>query len=227
MVRLANDEPDFQQLPQVVADGATRYVAGAAGVALQAERLGLVMQTFHYAWKRIYSSCNFDAREQERFQQAIWYGVYRGFGPALSPEGWQRYHDQVLQRIDLAAAYFQRHSHKFAPSPYAEFVAGTGYFDAENKQGFIGTENWLAKQEANQRQRNISRALLRARRELKAHRLGLAPKRRQEMSSIQLFRYHETKIKAFGPDAVQRYYAQVANPTLPSTTQIAFTTTSK
>ncbi len=195
---------------------------GAAAAQLQAERLGLVMQAFHYAWKRIYPSCNFDATEQEKFQRAIWYGVYRGFGPALSPQQWQRYHDQVLQRIDLVAAYFQRHPHKFAPSPYAEFVVGTGYFDYQNTNGFVGTEAWLARQEANQRQRTIARALLRARRELKAHRLGLAPKRQREMTNLQLFRLHEAKLRAFGPDALRRYYAQVAQPNAPDPTRIAF-----
>ena len=196
---------------------------GAAAAQLQAERLGLVVQAWHYAWKRIYPNCHFDETEQQKAQQAIWYGVYRGFGPALSPPQWQRYHDQVLQRIDLAAAYFQRYPHKFAPSPYAEFVVGTGYFDAQNANGFVGTEAWLARQEANQRQRNIARALLRARRELKAHRLGIAPKRRQEMSTIQLFRFHETKLKAYGSEALQRYYAQVAQPNAATPYQVAFT----
>jgi len=198
-------------------------LGGAAAAQLQAERLGLVVQAWHYAWKRIYPSCHFDETEQRKAQEAIWYGVYRGFGPALSPQQWQRYHDQVLQRIDLAAAYFQRHSHKFAPTPYAEFVTGTGYFDAQNQQGFVGTEAWLARQEANQRQRNVGRALLRARRELKAHRLGIAPKRAQAMTNVQLFRHHEAKIRAYGPDALQRYYAQVAQPNAHIPYQVAYT----
>jgi len=209
--------------PATSAQATKEGPGGAAAAQLQAERLAQVMQTWHYAWKRLYPSRSFDETEQRKAQQAIWYGVYRGFGPALSPQQWQRYHDQVLQRIDLAAAYFQRYPHKFAPSPYAEFVTGTGYFDAQNVNGFVGTEAWLARQEANQRQRNIARALLRARRELKAHRLGLATKRRQEMSAIQLFRYHETKLKAYGPDALQRYLAQVAQPNVPDPHRIAFT----
>jgi hypothetical protein len=40
---------------------------------------------------------------------------------------------------------------------------------------------------------------------------------------VQLFRYHETKLRAFGPEALQRYYAQVANPTAPTAERIAFT----
>ncbi|MVN77726.1 hypothetical protein GO988_15440 [Hymenobacter sp. HMF4947] len=195
----------------------------AAAAQLQAERLALTAQAWHYAWKRLYPSCAFDETEQQKAMRAIWYGVYRGFGPVLTPEQWQRYHDQVLQRIDLAAAYFQRYPNKFAPSPFAEFVTGSGYFDAENSRGFVGTEAWLARQEANQRQRNITRALLTARRALKAHRLGLAPKRTQVLSSLQLFRYHEAKLKAYGPDALQRYYAQVAQPGVPSPHRIAFT----
>jgi hypothetical protein len=145
----------------------------------------------------------------------MWYGTYYGFGKRLTLAEWQRYHDQVLQRIDLAAAYFARHDNKFAPSPFAEFVKGSGYFDAENSQGFSGTEAWLVRQEANNRQRNISRALIKARQQLKAHQLGIAPKRTQALTSIQLFRYHEAKLRALGCDALQRYYDQVANPTRP------------
>jgi len=203
---------------------ATKEEPGGAGAAeRQAERLALVLQAWHYAWKMLYPGRRFDEAEQHKALQAMWYGVYRGFGPALTEAEWQRYHEQVLQRLDLVAAYFQRHPNKFAPSPYAEFVAGSGYFDCENTRGFVGTEVWLARQEANNRQRNISRALLTARRALKAHRLGLAPKRSQALTSTQLFRYHEAKIRAFGPEALRRYYAQVARPTAPSATPIAFT----
>ena len=185
---------------------------GAAAAELQAERLGLVVQAWLYAWKRLYPGRSFDETEQQKAQEAIWYGVYQGFAKQLSLSDWQRYHDQVLQRIDLAAAYFQRYPDKFAPSPYAEFVTGSGYFDAQNARGFAGTEAWLVRQEANQRQRNIGRALLLARRQLKAHRLGLAPKRAQAMTTLQLFRHHEAKLRAFGGDALTRYYAQVAPP---------------
>ena len=200
--------------------------AGPGGVAAaqrQAERLGLVLQAWHYAWRRLYPGRAFDEAEQHKAQQAVWYGVYRGFGPQLSEAEWQRYHEQVLQRIDLAAAYFQRNPHNFAPSPFAEFVVGAGYFDAQNPRGFLGTEAWLARQEASNRQRAITRALLLARRALKAHRLGLAPKRQQAMSTLQLFRYHEAKLRAYGPEALQRYYAQVAAPGRPEATRIAFT----
>ena len=203
---------------------ATKAIPGGAAAAeLQAERLALVTQAWHYAWRRIYPSRRFDETEQQKALTAIWYGVYRGFAPALSAPEWQRYHDQVMQRLDLAAAYFERHANKFAPSPFAEFVKGTGYFDAENTRGFLGTEEWLARQEANNRQRSITRALLKARQQLKAHRLGLAPKRVQAQTSLQLFRYHETKLRAFGAEALQRYYAQVAQPTQPTPTRIAFT----
>ncbi|MGI4870655.1 MAG: hypothetical protein ACRYFX_05685 [Janthinobacterium lividum] len=195
---------------------------GAAAGQLQAECLALALQAWHYAWKRLYPGRRFDEHEQHQALQAVWYGVYRGFAPALTAAEWQRYHEQVLQRIDLAAKYFERHPNSFAPSPYAEFVKGAGYFDAENARGFIGTEAWLARQEANNRQRNITRALLLARRQLKAHRLGIATKRTQALTLTQLFRHHETKLRAFGPEALQRYYAQVANPTLPDTSHIPF-----
>jgi hypothetical protein len=203
---------------------ATKSSSGGARAAeLQAERLGWVTQAWHYAWRRLYPTRRFDEAEQRNALEAMWYGTYSGFGKRLTAAEWQRYHDQVLQRIDLAAAYFARHENKFVPSPFAEFVKGSGYFDAENARGFVGTEAWLARQEANNRQRNITRALLKARQQLKAHRLGIAPKRTQALTNIQLFRYHEAKLRAYGPEALQRYYDQVANPTRPLPTPISFT----
>ncbi|MDO7886819.1 hypothetical protein [Hymenobacter cheonanensis] len=196
---------------------------GAAAAHLQAERLGWVTQAWHYAQKRLYPGRRFSDHEQEKAREALWYGTYGGFGLSATPAEWQRYHNDVLDRIDLVARYLERHPEKSLPSPYAEFVRGAGYFDAENARGFAGTDAWLARAEATNRERNITRALLKARQQLKAHRLGIAPKRVQAMSNVQLFRHHETKLRAFGPDVLQRYYAQVANPTAPTAERIAFT----
>ena len=182
---------------------------------LEQQRLELVRATWFYAWKRLYPSRQFDSAEQERALEAIWCGTYRGFTGPEDPRQWARYHDQVMERIDLAAAYFARHEDKFAPCPYAEFVAGTGYFDAENRYGFEGTAAWLRKHHASRRQRSLSDALLKARRQMKAHRLGIAPARVQAMTTLQLFRHHEAKLRAFGEQALKRFYAQVAPSQLP------------
>jgi len=196
---------------------------GAAGAQLQAERLAWVTQAWRYAWKRLYPTRRFDEAEQHKALEAMWYGTYFGFAKPATLAEWQQYHDQVLQRIDLAAAYFERHPNKFAPSPFAEFVKGTGYFDGENARGFAGTDAWLVRRDAHNHERNIVRALLKARQQLKAHRLGIAPKRTQALTAVQLFRYHEAKLRALGPGALHRYYAQVATPTAPTTTRISFT----
>ena len=196
---------------------------GAAAAHVQAERLGWVTQAWHYAQKRLYAGRRFSEAEHEKAREALWYGTYRGFGLEATPAEWQRYHNEVLHRIDLVARYLERHPEKSLPSPYAEFVQGAGYFDAENTRGFAGTDAWLARAEATNRERNITRALLKARQQLKAHWLGIAPKRVQALSNVQLFRHHETKLRAFGPEALQRYYAQVAAPTAPTAERIAFT----
>ncbi|MCC2546441.1 hypothetical protein LJY25_08290 [Hymenobacter sp. BT175] len=184
----------------------------AANPALEALRREMVTQTFHYAWKLIYPERSFSEHEQRKSLEAIRAGVYRNFEAALTEAQWNQYHDEVFQRIDLAAAYFRRHTNKFAPSPFAEFVAGTGYFDAENAQGFEGTHRWLANHLANQYQRDLSKALLRARREMRAYRLKTAPKRVLAMTATQLYRYHETKLRKFGKAGLERFYAQVGAP---------------
>ena len=211
------------QRPDAPRQASKAGAGGAAAVQVQAERLGWVTQAWHYAQKRLYPGRRFSEAEHEKAREAIWYGTYRGFGLAATPAEWQRYHNEVLHRIDLVARYLERHPEKSLPSPYAEFVQGAGYFDAENTRGFAGTNAWLARAEATNRERIITRTLLKARQQLKAHRLGIAPKRVQALSNLQLFRHHETKLRAFGLEALQRYYAQVAHPTAPTAERIAFT----
>jgi hypothetical protein len=192
--------------------GGAAAPADVENPALLALRREMVMQTFHYAWKQIYHDRTFSEHEQRKAQEAIAAGVYRNFAAGLTEAQWGQYHDEVFQRIDLVAAYFRRHTNKFAPQPFAEFVVGTGYFDAENTRGFEGTHDWLARHLANQYQRKLSAALLRARREMRAHKLRTAPKRVQAMTATQLYRYHETKLKKFGTVGLERFYAQVTAP---------------
>jgi hypothetical protein len=97
---------------------------GAAAAHVQAERLGWVTQAWHYAQKRLYPGRRFSEAEHEKAREALWYGTYRGFDLAATPAEWQRYHNEVLHRIDLVARYLERHPDKSLPSPYAEFVQG-------------------------------------------------------------------------------------------------------
>lgn len=152
--------------------------------------------------------------EQSRLAlNAIYFGVYGGFPTDWPLHQQERYHEQALERLGLAAGYFARNTYKYPPMPYAEHVEGAGYFDAANQKGFVGTMAWYATHLAHRGQRALADGLKRARRELRQHALGTAPKRAQEKTTLELYRYHEAKMRQLGPQALERFYQHFSRPT--------------
>ncbi|MDX5347292.1 MAG: hypothetical protein LPJ89_04260 [Hymenobacteraceae bacterium] len=165
-----------------------------------------------YAWQRLYPSWSFTEHEQKLAKNAIYRGVYLGFNAKLTEKEWDRYQSDLFLRIDLVRKYYERHPEKSPPKPYAEFIAGTGYFDYENTRGFRSTEEWLVNHLRRQQERKIEDLLLQSRRDFRDHRLGNIRKRLAEKSPLELFRFYENKFKTLGKDALNRYYAQHAKP---------------
>ncbi len=161
---------------------------------------------WQYAYRMLYPGYEFEEEQHKMAKNAIWYGVYGGFKADLTEDEWELYHDQALQRIDLAATYYRNHQDKYPPMPYAEFVHGSGYFDWQNSLGFRSTENWLVKQQVWKHQQRVEDALRRARTDFRLHKKGKAKKRIQEKTQMQLFRFHEERIKRLGTDALNKYY---------------------
>lgn len=192
---------------------------GAKGPAdakkeLFAERCREMAREFFYqSWKTLYPGEAFDEHEQTLWKKAVWHGVYRGFEARLSEKEWELYHRQALKRLGLVATYLLTHPERYLPKPFAEFVAGTGYFDAANRHGFVATEQWYARKQAANRQLSLSRDLSAAKKTLNAHRLGLAPKRQQGQTRVQLYRYLENKLRGkYGPAGLALFHAAVAAP---------------
>ncbi|MDO7876014.1 hypothetical protein Q5H93_14820 [Hymenobacter sp. ASUV-10] len=153
------------------------------------------------------------SEEQGRLAlNAAYFGIYGGF-PADWPLTYQeRYHEQVLERIGLVAAYFTRNPEKYPPMPYAEHVAGKGYFDAENERGFIGTMKWYQTHLMHRQQRAMAEGLSRARREMSQHLRGVAPKKVQSKTTLELYRYHEQRMRTISPQALERFYQHFSRP---------------
>jgi hypothetical protein len=93
--------------------------------------------------------------------------------------------------------------------PYAEHVAGAGYFDAANTRGFIGTLKWFATHLAHRQQRALADGLRRARRELRQHAQGTAPSGCRP-NPLELYRYHEQRLQKLGDAALERFYQHFA-----------------
>ncbi|UOQ96638.1 hypothetical protein MUN81_15485 [Hymenobacter sp. 5317J-9] len=204
----ANDvvEPSEPKTPSAAPQGPKTRVA-------QRQR-SMVLEFWWAAQRELYAPLNQSfTEEQGRLAcNAIYFGVYGGFPADWPLHRQEQYHEQALERLGLAAGYFARNPHKYPPLPYAEHVAGKGYFDAENAKGFIGTMQWYATHLAHRGQRALADALRRARRELRQHALGTAPKRAQAKTTLELYRYHEAKLRQLGPQALERFYQHFARP---------------
>jgi hypothetical protein len=191
--------------------------SGAPGpkTQLAQRQQNMVFEFWWAAQKELYAPINqlFTQEQQRLALNAIYFGVYGGFPAEWPLHRQERYHEQALERLGLAAGYFARNPHKYPPMPYAEHVAGAGYFDAANTKGFIGTMAWYTTHLAHRGQRALADGLRRARRELRQHALGTAPKRAQAKTTLELYRYHEAKMRQLGPPALERFYQHFSRPT--------------
>jgi hypothetical protein len=160
------------------------------------------------AWKLLYPTAHFNEYSQRMAKNAIFYGVYRGFKAQLSMQDWETYHLQAIERLKLAANYYENHPDKHPPMPFAEFKPGTGYFDHENTRGFEGTHDWYTKQQVWKRQQKANDALRRAEKEIRLHKQGKLREELQRKSLLEMFRLQETRLKRFGKATLDKFYAQ-------------------
>jgi hypothetical protein len=182
--------------------------------ALAKRQRNMLLEFWWAAQRELYAprQQTFTEQQARLALNAIYYGVYGGFPADWPLHQQERYHEQALERIGLAAAYFARNPEKYPPTPYAEHVAGAGYFDAANQRGFAGTRAWFATHLAHRQQRAAADGLRRARRELRQHAQGSAPKRVQAKTTLELYRYHEERMRKLGTPALERFYQHFSRP---------------
>lgn len=171
----------------------------------------LVEEFVFYAWPKLYTpqGVTFNEAQTREFKNAVWAGVYNRF-----PNDWPRaevlrYHAQALERVKMAARYFDNNPGKYPPLPYAEFRAGSGYFDADNQYGFAKTMDWLIENYAKKLKRKIGDRIKLARREWRRCLLGNDPGKR---TMLQVYRYHEHRLSELGEHALQRFHATFRPP---------------
>lgn len=192
--------------------------AEAAGTgARTAEARRYVEMFWTYAKALIYKKFTFTSEAERQAKNAIWYGVFSGF-VGSEPADWLAWMPGLQRRVELAADWLARNPSKFAPLPYAEVVAGRGYFDADNQKGFAGTLGWWRKEQARLGEGAMERALVEAVTEMAqrkvldagAPRRYQASKRARRMQLTELHRYHHTKLRRLGGDeALLRFAARL------------------
>ena len=158
------------------------------------------MAFWAYARPLLYAGVAFDEEQHRKAQNAIWYGLFGGFDGRLTAAEYGLYHQQALERVDLVADWLKRDPGRYLPMPYAEVVAGRGYFDAGNTQGFVATEAWLAKKLVNQHRYHVASVLRKAGAELRGWRLRTAGPRVLALTYSQLYHKHLKKVLALRDD---------------------------
>lgn len=197
--------------------GGAKVLSDAENELLQAKRRDMAREFFDLSWKlrsTLWPGKDFNDHEIGLWKKAVWNGVYRGFESTLTETQWAQYHKQNLKQLGMVAKYLLRRPTSWIVAPYAEYIAGSGYFDAENLKGFAGTVDWYARKEAANLQMSLTRDLNTAKKQLNAHRLGLATKRNQAKTRIQLYRLLENRLRAkYGPAGLKLFHELITPPT--------------
>ena len=173
----------------------------------------LVESFWHYAKALVYKGKTFNEEAERQAKNAIWRGVFGGFSQG-EPAEWLTWMPGLQRRLELAAAWLARNPGKWPAAPYAEVVAGRGYFDAGNGQGFAATERWWRDEQRHHAQGAVERALDEALAELAQRRALDAGQRRVQASPrarqkelLELHRFHWVKLRRLGGDEALRRLA--------------------
>ena len=173
-------------------------------------REGYVRSFWAYAGQVLYTARRWSAQEERLILRSILYGVYGNFQSPLTEKEWDSFQDKLFKRVDLVAAYYQRHPEKWIPEPYAQIKNGTGYFDWENLRGFRATAEWIDENYRHYRQSYVSQRVSLAIRNLRRHRVGRAPKQLQLKTYIEAYRFLESQMTRYGEGALRRFHELAA-----------------
>lgn len=170
----------------------------------------LVDSFWQHAKTGLYRNEKFTAIEEIAALESITLGVYMPF-LAKQPDDrlLRRYQEEIINSLNVADKYYQRHTDKYPGKPYSIYQPGKGYFDAENPKGFnvakiLRKENWLENRRE-MAERTVSLALY----HIAAHKRGKAPKRYQVMDFNDFVGFYQRKVEKL-PKAYQlKFYSQL------------------
>lgn len=171
---------------------------------------GYVTSFWMYAKQLLYPGRSFTRIEESMALDEIAAGVYWNFHVDNTEEEWDGHQTEAFKRLELAAAYYQRHQDRYPPDPFSKFKPGTGYFCFENQRGFRNTLNWIAANKAQYRTAYVNQRLNLAIRHLQQHSQGRAPKRLQAKTYLEAFRYLEDQMKKYGQNIYEKFLTGVS-----------------
>ena len=184
------------------------------------KKMELVVEFWEHAKALLYPGQKWTIEQERMAKNAIWTGVFNNF---YNPAKIDWYSNQLafLHRLYMVRKHLQSHPEGYIPLPYGQYKPGAGYFDAANKNGFVGTAAWLKKENKRKQSLIVDRALRIAISEVDQHKLLTRTpdiklkthERVRSFSLLQLIKYHEGVLKRLGSaKALDHLYKKVAKP---------------
>lgn len=171
---------------------------------------GTVQTFWWYTRSTLYGGRKFSQFEEQAALDAIAEGVFGAFFRQKPEEKTiQKFYKEQLKTVDIAARYYERHQDQWVPAPFAKYIAGTGYFDADNQQGFSIVQLWRAKQVEQYKETYSEQLLFKAILHLKNHAHGRAPKHLQAKTFLELYNYYKVKMQRCGDSYLSKFYRQI------------------
>jgi hypothetical protein len=166
-----------------------------------------VMHFWNYAKRLLWSDRVFTPADDFAAMDAIANGVYRkAFVNGMNGKQLREYHHEQLKALDIAGRYYTKNPNKYPGEPMAKYVAGKGYFDADNERGFKVAKAYRAKQWIENKNEYGKRVVKLAILHLNNHPKGEAPKHLQVKTWREVYGLYEHKCKNMGGEVISEFY---------------------
>ncbi|KAB2917301.1 MAG: winged helix-turn-helix transcriptional regulator [Bacteroidetes bacterium] len=181
-----------------------RLGGGAAAKKYPAWQLAMVLEFYRYAISSLYPYHQFDKETERKIKNKLFNHVYGSFKQPLTRDGWEKYQQTLIQRVDLIAAWKERPLEGDKTKKYQQgkfIVNPITFFDNKCPYGFIQTEQWLLLQYKR-------KALIKAELELDKARKELLT----DTDRLKVYRKWETRFKNKKlPEAEVMFYHAMTN----------------
>ncbi|MDJ1472863.1 hypothetical protein [Xanthocytophaga flava] len=195
------EDKEGQPVPAATPNARLTRQAKEAGTAASIREVNMqiylsyVAIFWEYAKEKIYPHQYFSPDQERTFKQLIYKQVYSGFSAVWNPNRWEKYHNQVLEQIDIAAKFKSNYPDWVIASP-------TKYFNFSFTQGFVKTYEWWSDNQHSKHTHKVKDELRKARRSIQT---GTIPGMKKKwFNPLELRSYWKDRISKLQDDQAMK-----------------------
>ncbi|AYQ31355.1 hypothetical protein [Runella sp. SP2] len=162
-------------------------------------------------WKvaktQLYPRCQFTEEDQRQAILEIYEGVFGKFALSQSDVAWADYYNELMDRMQLAKRWFDKHPDRSPDMPY-KCKKKLGYFDPKNNFGFARTAEWFAKDSLRKRENRVEFLLNSARIDFERWAAGKPRASHIGKDELQLFVYYQNWARTYGKEVEAKFSEQ-------------------